>query len=792
MNCKKCGNHLNSNEDFCPNCGNRIQKNNRKFLILGLIIIIVFSIGFLMIKKKNIDYEVNKINQISYHYNNQIPNFIDGNFSNRLINSSNDALLALNDIKDKMGIQDATKEFVLEREEKSENITYYRFKQVYNKISVYNQKIIVSVDQNKKILGMSGYYIPNIDIDITAKLNKEKAEEIAITNLGENAKIVSNELSIFVQDSQKLIYVVNGYSNSKASVILIDANTGDILDEVDLISDISYTGKGMDDIEYTIDLEKFKDVYKDRYHFYDAKRNISITDYRLMGPIVASLSSIVESESIVVDIEDGKIKSQVATEEFLQSAITAMAHFETIYDYYKNVLGRNSYDDKGSKIIVNLGVSSKTFTDHNLNNAMWFKSTNQMFIGDYWGKSFAASLDVLAHEFSHGVISYTANFSKSKVETKANEPGALNEAYADILGSLVENKNWTIAENNTTLRSLRNPERYRTASTKGGKYYYPDGYLEEGMPLEKFLKDHDLEQVSDYDSGGIHNNSTVVSHAAYLMYKNGAFKNKEEMAKVWYNSLFLLSPYSNFEDCALAIIKTARNMELSSESIDKIINAFYETKILDNDILYLMSGTVTSENKPIKDAVIEVYSFDKKLVSRVTTDKDGSYSLKLKSGIYTLNVKKEKFSSNHNVVSVMSDTILDLELKKILSKRNNDSLKCHSNNCHTVKMYYLVNQNSKLDENVMTFEVDDRTIFGSENIVNMANQFLKSKMLSSDSESFYITINNYRAEFSFYYKGTDKKFNLDEPITEDIEIEMKLLNGFIDNDTIIEFGNLFQ
>ena len=363
---------------ICSNCSSKMKKIIKKILILVLILIILLVV--FIIKKKHDNYEVGQTSQIAYHYENKVPNFIDGSFSNRLVKSSKDALLALNDIKDKMGIQDAIKEFVLEREEKSENITYYRFKQVYNKISVYNQKIIVSVDQNKKILGMSGYYIPNIDIDITAKLDKEKAEKIAITNLGENAKIVSNELSIFVQDSQKLIYVVNGYSNSKASEILIDANSGDILDEVDLISDISYTGKGMDDIEYTIDLEKFKDVYKDRYHFYDIKRNISITDYRLMGPIVASLSSIVESESIVVDIEDGKIKSQVATEEFLQSAITAMAHFETIYDYYKNVLGRNSYDDKGSKIIVNLGVSGQTFTDHNLNNAMWFKPTNQMFI----------------------------------------------------------------------------------------------------------------------------------------------------------------------------------------------------------------------------------------------------------------------------------------------------------------------------------------------------------------------------------------------------------------------------
>lgn len=357
---------------------------------------------------------------------------------------------------------------------------------------------------------------------------------------------------------------------------------------------------------------------------------------------------------------------------------------------------------------------------------------------------------------------------------------------------MVENKNWTIAENNTTLRSLRNPERYRTASTKGGKYYYPDGYLEEGMPLEKFLKDHDLEQVSDYDSGGIHNNSTVVSHAAYLMYKNGAFKNKEEMAKVWYNSLFLLSPYSNFEDCALAVIKTARNMGLSSQSVNKIIKAFYETKILDSDVSYLLSGTITSGNKPIKNAVIEVYSSDKKLISTTTTQKDGSYSLKLKSGIYTLNVKKENFSSSNNIITVTGDTIFNLKLKKISSNKNTENLlTCNSTQCHTVKMYYLnMNQNGNFSESSKTFETNDGIIIGSKNVVDIVNKALNAKMLSSDGESFYINIDNFKVEFAWYYKGTDEKFNFDKPITEDIEIEMKLFDGSIDNSDMAELKNL--
>ena len=37
-------------------------------------------------------------------------------------------------------------------------------------------------------------------------------------------------------------------------------------------------------------------------------------------------------------------------------AVSVHANMEVIYDYYKNVLNRNSYDDKGSPIIASYGI----------------------------------------------------------------------------------------------------------------------------------------------------------------------------------------------------------------------------------------------------------------------------------------------------------------------------------------------------------------------------------------------------------------------------------------------------
>ena len=65
---------------------------------------------------------------------------------------------------------------------------------------------------------------------------------------------------------------------------------------------------------------------------------------------------------------------------------------------------------KDSKIIINLGVTASAFTNEDLNNAMWNSLTEQIYIGDRNVKSLSASLDVLAHEFTHGVVQFTANF----------------------------------------------------------------------------------------------------------------------------------------------------------------------------------------------------------------------------------------------------------------------------------------------------------------------------------------------------------------------------------------------
>ncbi len=106
------------------------------------------------------------------------------------------------------------------------------------------------------------------------------------------------------------------------------------------------------------------------------------------------------------------------------------AHLGMTYTlaYYKNVHGRNGiYNDS-------TGVYSRVHYGRSYNNAFWSASCKCMTYGDGDGSVFSplVSLDVAAHEMSHGVCAATAALVYS------GESGGLNEANSDIFGAAVE------------------------------------------------------------------------------------------------------------------------------------------------------------------------------------------------------------------------------------------------------------------------------------------------------------------------------------------------------------------
>lgn len=219
------------------------------------------------------------------------------------------------------------------------------------------------------------------------------------------------------------------------------------------------------------------------------------------------------------------------------------------YDFYHKAYGRDSLDGQG----VRLDASVHYGKDYD--NAFW--NGHQMVYGDgqLFGR-FTQALDVIGHEMTHGVIQFEANFIYQ------DQPGALNESFSDVFGSLVKqharnqkakDADWLIGEELLTasvkgraLRSLKNPG---TA--------YNDPILGKD-PQPAHMKDY---VSTDDDNGGVHINSGIPNKAFYeTAIRLGGYA-WEKAGLIWYVALKdKLRPKTDFQKAAAAIALVAKEL----------------------------------------------------------------------------------------------------------------------------------------------------------------------------------------------------------------------------------------
>jgi Zn-dependent metalloprotease len=152
-----------------------------------------------------------------------------------------------------------------------------------------------------------------------------------------------------------------------------------------------------------------------------------------------------------------------------RATVAADAQYGTsmTWDFYKTLFGRNGIADNGK------GSYNRVHYGNKYANAFWDDSCFCMTYGDGDGTNFGplTSLDVTAHEMSHGVTSSTAKLAYS------GESGGLNEATSDIFAAAVEffAKNgkdvpdYLVGENIVLPGSGRTALRYMDKPSRDGK-----------------------------------------------------------------------------------------------------------------------------------------------------------------------------------------------------------------------------------------------------------------------------------------------------------------------------------
>lgn len=237
------------------------------------------------------------------------------------------------------------------------------------------------------------------------------------------------------------------------------------------------------------------------------------------------------------------------------------------YDLFYEIFERNSIDDKGLRLdsTVHYGVK--------YDNAFW--NGDQMVYGDGDGEifqRFTKSIDVIGHELTHGVTQYEAGL------IYYGEPGALNESFSDVFGSLVkqrvknqtvEQADWIIGEGLFTqkvkgvgIRSMKAPG---TA--------YDDQVLGKD-PQPAHMKDI---YTGMQDNGGVHINSGIPNHAFYLAAMEIGGYAWEKAGKIWYISLRdRLRSKANFKRAASITIQVAGEIHGQGSKEQKAVQNAWE------------------------------------------------------------------------------------------------------------------------------------------------------------------------------------------------------------------------
>lgn len=223
--------------------------------------------------------------------------------------------------------------------------------------------------------------------------------------------------------------------------------------------------------------------------------------------------------------------------------------FGATWRLFDEVYGRNSIDGAG------LTLRGTVHYGRGYQNAFW--NGSRMVFGDGDGEifgRFTASLDVIGHELTHGVVERTANL------TYSGQPGALNESMADVFGSLVAQyaagqdageADWLIGADlllpgvkGTALRSMLHP---------GTAYDDP-----------RLGRDPQPDHMSGYvrttdDNGGVHYNSGIPNRAFALAATTIGGPAWERAGRVWYDVLTggELRSGSGFEDFAALSVAAA-------------------------------------------------------------------------------------------------------------------------------------------------------------------------------------------------------------------------------------------
>lgn len=422
--------------------------------------------------------------------------------------------------------------------------TAVRFRQTYEGLEVYPSGLSVEMDEQGHVRLVTGAYSPTpagLDIEPTLTIQEALAAARGHVADGEAGQLETQQLLIYAYErAPTLAYKLElRTAIDVRAQVFVDAHSGEIISEVNALGMMASAASGVDNRGFNRSFS----AWQEGGEFLLVDTSLPMFDPSSSVPLLEQTrgASFVLTARDAESIEGGVFYTVSNSPTAWDPDAVAGAHAaRESYRFYREVLQRNSLDGQGINLV--------TIVDVSFNNAFWDPNNKITVYGtSSTGASYAQSIDVVGHELSHGVITFSANLIYQ------DQPGAMNEGYADIGGSSIEffsdpaSANWLMgnpADVGQPFRNVRDPNSIP---------------ITQGVPhpsrMSQFI-------VTDQNNGGVHMNSTIPSHAFYLVAEglpNAVGLRDAQL--IFFDALFTkLQPSSKFVDMRLACVASARQL----------------------------------------------------------------------------------------------------------------------------------------------------------------------------------------------------------------------------------------
>jgi bacillolysin len=430
-----------------------------------------------------------------------------------------------------------------------------RYEQLIEGIPVFGAQAVRQIDASGVTRTVLGRLSQGGAVDTRPSVSEERAVRTVEADLGAGSEVVGTPSLVILplQNRRDLAYMMWGRADKGISLerYFVSAQTGEILFHY---SDLQTATKAVGIGTGVWGDRKKLGVQFDggTYFAEDRLRPAPFTTYNMnfdqYSYYYGNWASFVARDSDN-DWTDGAV-------------VDAHVYAGLTYDYYYRQLGRDGINGH------NLPVKSFVHVVQDYVNAFWDPSSSTMTYGDggtEYGvhyRPLSAALDVVAHELTHGVTDYSWR------GIYYGEPGALNEAFSDIMGASVEfyfqpvgdardhADYWLGEDIAETFNPGANAFRSLAHPTVLGQ---PDNYS--------------VRYLGSIDNGGVHINSGIANNAFYLLIEGGTNRvsglhvdglgaaNRDKAERIFYRAFtHYLTPSATFSDARQATIRAATDL----------------------------------------------------------------------------------------------------------------------------------------------------------------------------------------------------------------------------------------